>query len=260
MLFRQRGDDTALGGAVELGHDQAGEAERFVECLDLGQRVLADVGVEHQQDFMRRAGVGLLNHAFDLADLVHQVQLRRQAAGGIGQHDVDAARPGGMDGVEDHRRRIAALRGNDLDIVALAPFGQLLARGGAERVARRQQHALALGLKTAGQFADGGGLAGAVDAGQHDDEGLRGIDVEGFFQRRQKFDQFAFQRRLELFGLGQLVFLDPRAQPVGQVLGGLDADIGGQQHRFQLFEQGLVDLGADAEQAGDLPGERATRA
>ena len=46
-----------------------------------------------------------------LLDLFHQVQLGRQAAGGVGQHDVDAARLRGLDGVEDHRCRIARLPG-----------------------------------------------------------------------------------------------------------------------------------------------------
>ena len=41
---------------------------------------------------MRPGRVGLLDDAADLGDFFHQVQLRRQAAGGVGEHDVDAAR------------------------------------------------------------------------------------------------------------------------------------------------------------------------
>ena len=47
---------------------------------------------------------------------------------------------------------------------------QLFARRGAEGVARSQQDRQALRLKVLGELADGGGLAGAVDAGEHDDE------------------------------------------------------------------------------------------
>jgi hypothetical protein len=90
--------------------------------------------------------------------------------------------------------------------------------------------------------------------------GLARVDVERFFQRRQQFRQFAFQRRLELFGFGQLVFFDAGAQAVGQMLRGFDADVGGQQHGFQFFEQGFVDFRADAEQAGNLAGQCAARA
>jgi len=44
------------------------------------------------------------------------------------------------------------------------------------------------------------------------------------------------------------------------MLGGLDTDVGGKQHGFQFFEQRLINLGANAEQAGDLAGEGAARA
>ena len=43
-----------LRGAVELGHDDAGDADHVAEGLGLGVRVLADRGVEHQQHRMRR--------------------------------------------------------------------------------------------------------------------------------------------------------------------------------------------------------------
>ena len=50
----------ALGRAVELGQDQAGDAERIVEGLDLRQGVLAGVGVEHQQRLRAARRVGLV--------------------------------------------------------------------------------------------------------------------------------------------------------------------------------------------------------
>src|SRR5207247_2364012 len=46
-LPRDRANHPALGGAIELGDDEAGEAERVVEGLDLRERVLPGVGVEH---------------------------------------------------------------------------------------------------------------------------------------------------------------------------------------------------------------------
>ena len=52
-----------LGGAVELGDDQAGDVDRLVERLDLRQGVLPEVGVEHQQRFVRPGRVGLLDDA-----------------------------------------------------------------------------------------------------------------------------------------------------------------------------------------------------
>src|ERR1051326_2345210 len=55
--------DAAARGAVELGHDEAGDAGDLAEYLDLRQRVLADGGIEHEQHGVRRAAVELFHHA-----------------------------------------------------------------------------------------------------------------------------------------------------------------------------------------------------
>ena len=54
QLFRNRKDDAALRGAVELGHDQARDADGLVELLRLRERVLALARVEHEQHLVRR--------------------------------------------------------------------------------------------------------------------------------------------------------------------------------------------------------------
>ena len=46
--------DAAAGGAVELGHDEAGDAGALAEDVDLGERVLAGGGIEHQEHGVRR--------------------------------------------------------------------------------------------------------------------------------------------------------------------------------------------------------------
>ena len=55
LLLGDGADHAALGRAVELGEDQAGEAERVVEGLHLRERVLPGVRVEHEQHLVRRA-------------------------------------------------------------------------------------------------------------------------------------------------------------------------------------------------------------
>ena len=46
-LARDGDHDAALGGAVELGEHEAGDAHRFVELRGLRERVLSLVGIEH---------------------------------------------------------------------------------------------------------------------------------------------------------------------------------------------------------------------
>ena len=60
VFLGQRHQHAALGGAVELGHDDAGDADHLAEDLGLGVRVLPDRRVEHQQHRMRRRRVELL--------------------------------------------------------------------------------------------------------------------------------------------------------------------------------------------------------
>ena len=85
-----RDQDAAARGAVELGHDQAGDAGDLAEHLDLRQRVLADGGVEHEQHRVRRAGVELLHHAHHLFQLAHQLGAVLQPAGGVDDQHVGA--------------------------------------------------------------------------------------------------------------------------------------------------------------------------
>ena len=124
---------------------------------------------------MRRIGQGFGDHAFDLFDLFHQMRLRGQPPGGVGQHHIDVARLRGMHRIVDHRRRIAALLRDDGDVVALAPGDELFARRRAKGVARRQQYRQALALQIFRQLADGRGLARAIDTHHHDDERFMGM-------------------------------------------------------------------------------------
>ncbi|CWP11813.1 Uncharacterised protein [Neisseria meningitidis] len=137
--------------------------------------VLTDIGIKHDDDFVWRVGHGFLQHAFHFFDFFHQVKLRGQAAGGVGQHNVDAARFGGLDGIEAHGGGIARGLRNHGYVVAFAPSLKLLTRGGAESIAGGKQHRFALRLEIFGEFADGCGFARAVDASKHDDKRLFGF-------------------------------------------------------------------------------------
>ena len=69
QLARDGDHDAALGGAVELGEHDAGDAGGFGEFARLLQAVLAGGGVEHQQHFVRRVGDHLAGGAAHLLQL-----------------------------------------------------------------------------------------------------------------------------------------------------------------------------------------------
>ena len=211
--------------------------------------VLSDVGVEHQQHFVRPRIVGLLDYPADLGDFFHQVQLRRQASRGIRQDDIDPARTGGIDGIEHHGGRVAGLLGDHGDAVPFAPGGQLLAGRGAEGVAGGEQDALALALEMLGQLADRGGLAGTVDPGDHDHEGLVAAGIHGLLQWCQQCLQSPGQCGAQLRRRLQLVALDAGLEFGQQPLRGFDTAIRHQQRRLQVVQQLVVDL-RPAEQFG----------
>src|SRR5262249_23256910 len=89
----------ALGGAVELGADDAAAVRGLLELLGLGDGVLAAGGVEHQQHLVRSAVDLLGDDAVDLLQLAHEVSLGVQPAGGIDDQHVELARLGLVAGV-----------------------------------------------------------------------------------------------------------------------------------------------------------------
>src|SRR5262249_40591636 len=71
-------DGAALGGAVELCEDDAGTLDRLLELLRPHNRILTARSVEHEKDFMRRAGNAFAHDAMNLLQLAHEVSLRVQ--------------------------------------------------------------------------------------------------------------------------------------------------------------------------------------
>ena len=97
-----REHDPALGAAVELGEHDPGHPDRLGELACLDEAVLAGRRVEDEQhlgDVPRRP----IGDAADLSQLLHQVRLRVQPAGGVGEHEVRAAALRRGDRVEDDR-------------------------------------------------------------------------------------------------------------------------------------------------------------
>ena len=177
-LALHRDDDAALGRAVELGEHDAGDVDRLAEDLGLAQAVLAGGGVEDQQHLVDRRL--LLDDALDLAELVHEADLVVQAARGVDEHDIGLHLGPGLDGVEGHRGRVGAVavRADRRHADPPAPGLELVGGGGAEGVGGAEHDVLVLGDEDAGELADGGGLAGAVDA-DHEHDGRAALGARG---------------------------------------------------------------------------------
>ena len=257
VFFRQRHQDAAARGAVELCHDEAGNACGTMKRLDLRQRILSHRGVEHQQHRMRRRGIDLPDDADDFFKLVHQLGLVLQPAGGVDQQHVELALARRGQCVEGKARGIRPLRArDDRRFGALAPDLQLLDGGGAKGIAGRQHHLAAFGGKFCRELADGGGLAGAVDADHENDERLlRLVDDERLCHRSKHLLDFGRDHRFDVVGRDRLVVaaVAHRRRNARRHFG---SQIGAQQHVLDVLEHGAVEL-ALGDEIGHRRPERA---
>ena len=252
-MLGRRDQHAAARGAVELGHDQTGDARDFLEDIDLRERVLAVGGIEHQHHIMRRLGVEAAEHPADFRQLLHQLLLVLQAPGGVDNQRVDPGVGGLLDRVEHDRRRITAFGpAHEVDPDAPCPGGELPDRGSPEGVARCQQHAVIVFLEQMRELGDGGGLARAVDP-DHEDH-LRageGGDFERFRHRAQDRGDFLGDR---LFQLARGDF-EPEAlvrKPRADAGGGGRAEVGEDQRVLDLIEGLVIKLGGAAAAAGQI--------
>ena len=97
-----------------------------------------------------------------------------QAAGGVDDRDVLAARAGGLDGVVGDRGRVGALRGADeVGLRAVGPDLELLLRRSAPGVGGAEEDGAVVLAQLLRQLPDRRRLAGAVDADDEDDARAR---------------------------------------------------------------------------------------
>ena len=128
---------------------------------------------------------------------------------------------------------------------AIGPDAELLDGRGAKRVAGREHHVLARVRETARELADGGGLARAVHADDQQHEGLvrrrcRAASATGSRIAAMASVSAAISASTSSSSL-RATFLRSSSR---MCCGGFDADVGGQQARFELVEDFGVDLAA----------------
>ncbi len=193
-------------------------------------------------------GSCLLDDPAHLLELAHEVDLRVQAAGGVHEHDVGAARARRGHAVEDDGGRVGV--GPLLDDLAadtLGPLVELLDGGGAERVAGHHERGLPHLLEAPGDLADGRRLAGAVHA-DHEDDGRRSdtsmrwrSGSSGRSGLGDHVGELVLERLLGLDLLGRAALLEL----VDDLDGAVDADVGGDQRLLGLLVESPVDTDVD---------------
>ena len=173
--MRDREGDAALRRAVELRQRDAADLDCLAEELRLADAVLPGGRVDDEQRLVWRAFEPVLDDTSDLRQLFHQVHLRVQAAGGVDDDDVPAARRSGFDGVVGDRRRVSsALRADEIGLRPAGPDLELLLGRRAERVRGRDDHRAAVFVQVVRELPDRRRLAGAVDSDDEQDARLLG--------------------------------------------------------------------------------------
>ena len=240
--FLHREHEPALGRAVELGQDEAGDPGVLEERLGLHHAILARRGIEHQQHLADRRL--LLDHAADLGELVHEPALGVQASCRVDEHDLGAGLLGVVDRLIGDGCRVLTLllRTHDRRSAALGPRRELVDGGRTEGVGGAHDDRAAVALQELRELADRGRLADAVDPDDEHDGGALG-EAQRRVELREMLFEGLFEHALQVSGIGRAVAVDLLVQLVDDPLGDLGPEIGGQQGRLEVVPRVLVDRG-----------------
>ncbi len=176
--------------------------------------------------------------ATDLAQLLHQVVLGVEAAGGVHQHDLGPARERRAQAVVDHRGRVrSGARAQQLDAGAPGPHLELLDRGGAEGVGGDQQRGPSGASEARGELAGERGLADPVHADQECHPRTAAIRLEARALGAQQVGRGLLQRAAQV---ERRIAAQEILGALDQGLGGGRADVGGEQRLLEAGPGGGV--------------------
>lgn len=189
-------EGAAAGVAIQFGHDEAGDADGFVEGFGDGDGLLAGGGVGDEE------GLAGLDKGGDFFEFVDEGAVDVLSAGGVedGDHGALLGEPfeggfGGADGID-----FAGCGGPDGGVEGIAEDLELLDGGGAIEVEGDEDGAFALFFEPVGELGGGGGFAGAVEA-DHEDA-LGGLQVQGRGAAAEDFDEFVVEDFDDLLAWG----------------------------------------------------------
>src|SRR6266567_685797 len=159
-------DSAAARIAIQLGEHHAVVADAVQERLRRDHGVLADHGIDNEQDLVRIDGIP------DACGLAHHLLVDAEAPGGVDDHDVVQPVPGLVQRAARDVDRIShpvARRGGEHGHGRLlTEYLQLLHGVGPLQVGSDEQRGVALLAEPQRELRRQRGLAGALQASQHD--------------------------------------------------------------------------------------------
>ena len=132
-----------------------------------------------------------VDRRLDLARLGHHGLVEGGPAGGVEQHHVVAAEPASLDRAPgDTDRRLAGHDGQRRDVDLAPEHRKLLHRRRTAGIERCHQHLPPhVIMQAPGDLGGGGGLAGTLEADQHDRYRRRRIEIDRVGRHAERFDQ-----------------------------------------------------------------------
>mmetsp|Transcript_2421 Transcript_2421/g.8124 ORF Transcript_2421/g.8124 Transcript_2421/m.8124 type:complete len:547 (+) Transcript_2421:71-1711(+) len=273
-------------GAVELGDDEARDADVVPPGPRLVDGVATDGGVDDEQRLVGGAVELLRDGLFDLVQFHRQRVVVREPPRGVDDDDVVVPGEGDVHRLEGRRRRrrhLAAgtfVDGEEVDLRAVGPHSKLVDGRGPEGVARREEDGLVrLDAQPPRELPDRRCLPHAVRPHHHDH---RRFFFSSFFsvvgggvvvvvvvlgappplerQRRrrirQHLDHAPAEDRLEVLGRHGALLLGDAPHVVQDRLGRRVADVSPQQPVLQLRQRLLQRRRVAAERRGDRREQR----
>ena len=245
LAYRQRG--TAARIAIRLGENDARETQGIVERLGGVDRILARHAVDDEKALVR------LDRRLEFSDLAHHFRIDMQPAGGIEeQHVVGLQGRFRQRALGDGDRRLTRIRGREAGAHLRCQGLQLQYRRRPINVGADHQHFFVLLLdQPTRQFARAGGLACALQAGEHHDHRPLGAQVEAGARRAHEPRQFLMhdldERLAGSQALGHLHAHRARFDGLGEALDHGQRHVGIEQREADLAHRlGYVVFGESA--------------
>jgi len=178
---------TAAGITIELGEDEAGDANLAIEGLGDGDRLLTGGGIGDEK------GLAWGEKLVESLELVEEIGVELLSACGVENDDSAILFLGPFDGALGGLDEIgfARLGSEDGDIDLLGELGELVDGGGAIEIERDEKWAASFFLQPEGELGGGGGFTGTVEAAKEDVSGR--VEIDGTLVSAKELGEFVLE-------------------------------------------------------------------